>query len=271
MVAKQYPDAREAIAGFEEKKIDLDEVTVFRPGDKVELELRFRNVKEAEFQVYRVDLMKLYLREKNLENVTKVHLAGIAPELERVLPLGDGLDYRDRKLTTELPLTEEAAYLVICRGDDLFTSGLLLISPLEIEVREEKGSGRIRANVKNRVDGGYAAEVHVKAIGSRNRRFRSGETDLRGIFVADGLTGEATVIARAGDSRYAFYRGDAWLGAPEQGGRRVEQQQARPGMQSLDFRSNLNRLNGIIQQEQGKYYDQLRRQTNRGVKVQQAK
>jgi putative ABC transport system permease protein len=38
------------------------------------------------------------------------------------------------------------------------------------------------------------------------------ETDLRGIYIADNLRGKATVIAREGDSRYAFFRGATWLG-----------------------------------------------------------
>ena len=39
------------------------------------------------------------------------------------------------------------------------------------------------------------ANVHVKAIGSGDNEFKSGDTDLRGIFVAEGLNGSATVIA----------------------------------------------------------------------------
>ena len=46
----------------------------------------------------------------------------------------------------------------------------------------------------------------MKVIGSGNEDFVSGQTDLRGVFVADGIRGGATVIALAGPSRYAFYR-----------------------------------------------------------------
>ena len=42
-------------------------------------------------------------------------------------------------------------------------------------------------------DGGWAGAAHVKVVGSGDGRIRSGETDLRGIFVADGLRGRATV------------------------------------------------------------------------------
>ena len=52
----------------------------------------------------------------------------------------------------------------------------------------------------------YLRDVDVKVIGSGNEDFVSGQTDLRGVFVADGIRGGATVIAQAGPGRYAFYR-----------------------------------------------------------------
>ncbi len=56
--------------------------------------------------------------------------------------------------------------------------------------------------------------MHVKVIGSANDDFVSGETDLRGVFVADGIRGNSTVIARADGGRYAFRRGSSYLGPP---------------------------------------------------------
>ena len=182
-----YPDAREAIDYFEEKRIALDEVTIFRPGEDVELPIDYRNISDLRLQVYKVDLMKLYLREKNLSNITEINLAGIEPQLVKALDLGDGRDYVDKEKLTDLELADEGAYLVICRGDDLFTSGLVLITPLKIEVQEETASGRVRVNLIDEIEGLRPAGVHVKAIGSADSEFRGGETDLRGIFVADAI------------------------------------------------------------------------------------
>jgi hypothetical protein len=148
-VAGQYADAKQAIDYFERKHIALEEVSVFRPGKPVQLTLNYRNIKEAFFQVYSVDLMKLYLREKNLSNITKVNLAGIEPLVERTIKLGDGKDYMDKEETTGLALEEEGAYLVICRGDDLFASGMVLITPLTIEVQEDAAArGRFRPRAR---------------------------------------------------------------------------------------------------------------------------
>ena len=58
-VKDEYPDAQESISYFEEKRIALDEVNIFRPKSNVEVLLKYRNIKETALQVYRVDLMKL--------------------------------------------------------------------------------------------------------------------------------------------------------------------------------------------------------------------
>ncbi len=269
-VKELYPDAAEAIAYFEKKSIALDEVSVVKPGQPVELTLKYRNIREASLQVYRMDLMKLYLQQKNLSAITRVQLAGIRPELEQTTALGDGRDYVEKERKVALPLKDEAAYLVICRGDDLFTSGMVLITPLKIEVQEDSASGRVRANVLDTAKGGYRPEVHVKAIGSADTEFRSGETDLRGLFIADNVHGKATVIAREGESRYAFFRGETWLGAPLNAPAPPAQQPAQQG-QLIDYQNNLNFENDKIQESNnGKFNLQRRQAPSKGVQTKQA-
>jgi tetratricopeptide (TPR) repeat protein len=267
-IKEQYPDAKEAIDYFEEKRVAMEEISIVRPGEPVELKLKYRNIKEANLQVYRVDLMKLYLREKNLSNITQVKLAGIKPEMEAKIQLGDGKDYVDKEKAVKLDLKDEAAYLVIGRGDDLFASGMVLITPLKIEVQEDPESGRLRANVLDAVKGGYRANIHVKAIGTKDSEFRSGETDLRGIFVGDNLRGKATVIAREGDSRYAFYRGEKWLGAPETAP--PAPQPAAQRRPAQDYQSNLRQQNEAVQQMNLQQFDQMRRGKASGVQVKAA-
>ena len=241
-----------------------------KPGVPVSLTLKYRNIKEAFVQVYRVDLMKLYLQQKNLSAITSVQLAGIKPESEITVKLGDGKDYVEKERAIALALKDEAAYLVICRGDDLFTSGMVLITPLKIEMQEEAASGRVRANVLDTMKGGYRPGVHVKAIGSADSEFRSGETDLRGIYVADNLRGKATVIAREGNSRYAFFRGSAWLGAPENAAAQPPQPAAE-GEKAVDYNQNLLQQNEKIQGFNNGNWNQQRRQApQKGVQIQKA-
>jgi hypothetical protein len=272
-VAERYPDAAEAIAYFRQKRIALEEVTIVKPGAPVEITLRHRNLASTHLQVYRVDLMTLYLREKNLSGITKVNLAGIEPELSETIALGDGDDYVDRETRTMLDLADEGAYLVICRGDDLFASGLVLVTPLRIEVQEDAASGRVRANVIDDVRSVRPAEVHVKAIGSMNQSFVSGDTDLRGIFVADGLVGTATVIARDSNARYAFYRGETWLGPQVQAGAAVNLSapEAAAAGKSIDYQGNLRLQNDAMQRAYQADWDQARRSDTRGVQVEKAR
>lgn len=262
-VKGEFPDAKESIDYFTRRALTLPEVTTLKPGAAVEVEVKSRNLASARLEVYKVDLMKLYLREKDLSKITKVELAGIAPQLKLDVPLGSITDYADKTTKAKLALKEEGAYLVIARGDDLFASGLVLITPLQIEVQEDT-SGRLRVNLTDTVKGIRPANVHVKAVGSSDGRFKSGETDLRGVFVADGLNGKATVIAKAGDARYAFHRGEKFLGQ-----RRLRR--PAPRKAPVDYDGYLRKQNRVMQEKSQQGWDQKRRRARRGVQVQEAR
>ena len=73
----------------------------------------------------------------------------------------------------------------------------------------------MRTTVKDVKADRYVHNVQVKVIGSGNDDFVAGDTDLRGVFVADGIHGRSTVIARAEPSRYAFFRGTDGAGAAD--------------------------------------------------------
>ncbi|MDZ4781293.1 MAG: tetratricopeptide repeat protein [Planctomycetia bacterium] len=278
-VADRFPDAAQAIQYFVRKEIALPEVSTIRPGEPATVELKFRNVAACDVKVYRIDLLKYSLLNRNLGNITQINLAGIRPFHEVAVALGDGQDYRDRTQKLELPMKDEGAYLVVCRGEDLHASGLVLITPLGMEIQEEASSGRVRATVKNVLLDKFVADVHVKAIGSANSDFTSGETDLRGVFVADGITGQSTVIARLENNRYAFYRGQHWLGQPP-APTEAPQQQALPtpsdgaeSKQKLEGQllDQLYESNSMIQSGQNEYFDKNFYQQNRkGVQAAEA-
>ncbi|MCP4396090.1 MAG: tetratricopeptide repeat protein, partial [bacterium] len=265
-VKERFPDAKEVIEYFRRKALNLDEVGRFRPDEEARITLRYRNVKDANILVYRVDLMKLYLLRKNLNDISQINLAGISPYHQERIRLGDGKDYAEQEHELLLPLQEEGAYLLVAKESELDSSGMVLLSRLKMEVEEDVVSGRVRVNVKNAENGRYENNVHVKVIGSRDMEFVSGSTDLRGIFVADNIHGAATVIARKGD-RYAFYRGSAVLQPPEM-------QVQRPMLQApADMRSQamqqLRATNEAIQLKNEGYLRQnLYQNTQLGVEVQ---
>ncbi len=159
--------------------------------------------------------MQLYLTRRNLNGISGIDLAGITPLVEKAVTLGSGADYDDQSRSIDLPLAKEGAYLTMIRGDNLYASGIVLVSPLEIEALEDPAGGRVRITVRDARTKGPLPKVQVKVIGSDNREFISGTTDLRGVFVAEALRGMVTAVAKKGELEYAFYRGTTYLGARE--------------------------------------------------------
>ncbi len=240
-VKERFVDAKQAIDYFSRKQIELPEVTTVMPGKPAAVELKHRNVSGCEVTVYRIDLLKFSVLRRNLGGISNINLAGIRAQQRQSIELGDGKDYRDRQTKIEFALKEQGAYLVVCRGDDLHSSGLVLVSDLMLEVQEDRQSGRVRATVRESDSKKYVRDVYVKIIGSWNSEFSSGDTDLRGVFVADSIQGRSTVIARADDSRYAFYRGAEELGARPPGSRGFGSfggQQRQPQGKKLNKASN---------------------------------
>jgi alpha-2-macroglobulin len=278
-VEDRFADAKQAIAYFTRQEIVMPEVSVVRPKEPAEVELKFRNIATVDVKVYRIDLMKFSLLKRNLAGITQINLAGIRPSFATTLQLGDGKDYRDRTHKLALPLTDEGAYLVVCRGNDLYASGLVLISPLKIEVQEDAPSGQVRVTVKNVATDSYVSNVHVKVIGSRNDDFVSGQTDLRGVFVAQGLKGTSTAIAETDTSRYAFFRGETNLGPqvpepakPAPADAVIDGKAGQPATADGQGQllQNIQQGNSMIQTDNGTKLQNIYKQDTKGVKAKEA-
>ena len=307
-VKTQFSDAGEAVRLFEQKFIRLPEVTIFHPAKSAYYEsedwekalkvhgiagapaaaekfilpfarIDYRNVDEVVLQVYRVDLMKLALAEKNLNNIAGVNLAGVRPLVEKTIKLDAERRFVDQSVTTplELPVDEseggviEGAYLVICRGADRVASGLVLVTPLALEVTEDADAGRARVSVVNALSRGGARDVHVKVIGSAMSQFRTGETDLRGVYVAEGLAGSATAIARDEGGHFAFYRNPTATMLAMANPRELERAKGeRMSQQQVDYFFNISDDNRSIQSGNVSYLQQIFDQRDEGVQVQKA-
>jgi len=176
-----------------------------------------------------------------------------------------GRDFEENETTVPLDLEDEGAYLVLARGDDHFASGMLLITSLALEVQTDETSGRVRVNVYDASTGEFKDDVHVKVVGSKDGKFRSGETDMRGIFIADGVVGKPTVIARDERSRYAFYRGTAWLGPREE----KPAPPPAPTRGQVDYLSNVLRGNADLQFSNYSQLQELVTNGREGVQVQE--
>jgi TolA-binding protein len=296
-VADRFGDAMGAVKELERKALGLPEVTVIRPkaqpavagvglrniaaqepdqADKPRVKLDYRNVAAADVKVYPVDLLRLYLTRRNLDRITGIDLAGIKPLVETTLKLGSGADFENRIKDLDLPVAKEGAYLVMARGDELYASGILLISPIELEVLEEPEFGRVRVRVLDARTKAFLPKVSVKVIGSENPAFFSGETDLRGIFVAEGVRGQVTAVARAGKDQYAFHRGKTYVGQPPQPAQTPAAApgapESAPALQQQSLYENvrgLNESNRAIQLK--RLEDRYKAEPGKGVQVDKAR
>jgi hypothetical protein len=279
-VEDRFPDAKQSIDYFTRKGIQLPEVTTVEPKKPVGVELKYRNIAQCDTKVYRIDLMKFGLMKRDLQGITQINLAGIRPYHEETIKLGEGSDYRDCTKQVSLPLKEDGAYLVVCRGENLYASGLILVTPLEVDIQEDAVSGQVRTTVKDRTTDRYLRDVHVKAIGTRNDDFMSGETDLRGVFVADGIQGTATVIAQAETSHYAFFRGKTELvpavlpadGKAEERPQPPAEAPGQPAPESLkqQLLKGVQTRNTLMQQQQVQQLDDLYQAPAQGVEAAKA-
>jgi len=215
-VRDDFEDADESIRVLEEKGVKLPHATRVKPGEAVKVELEHRNVQEAALTIYRVDLMKLHERQKDLAQAGAVNLSGITPQAELKVPLGDGKDYAWKNRALELPLKDEGAYLIICRGDSQITSGLVLVTTLELETHEDAQNGGLRVQVRDTARGSYLADAEMAVYDSAGSAApQKGRSDPRGAFSASGIHGHATLVVKHGESRYAIHRSAAPLMAVE--------------------------------------------------------
>ena len=149
--------------------------------------------------------MTLALREQDLSRVTEVNLSGISPTISTTVELGKigpGGGAMQATQEVSLPIEDVGAYLIIVRGGDVHTSGLVLINQMELVV--ESLSGTLRIQSIDPVTDELIPDVQVRVLALGD--VHSGTTDRRGLFISDGANFMPTVIARRNSSDYAFFR-----------------------------------------------------------------
>jgi tetratricopeptide (TPR) repeat protein len=270
-IEEKFPDAREAIQNFQRVAMTVPEVTTVKPGELTQVKVSFRNVTDAALTVYKVDLMKLYLIHRDLNNITKVNLAGIKPLIERTVKFSDKPLYRDTQKTIDVAVGGKGAYLVVLKAKEVEASGMLLVSDLKLEVKEDAGAGRVRVQVLDSASSKPVRKVFVRVVGSGDGRFRGDTTDLRGVFNADGVSGRATVIAAKGTS-YAFYRGQKGEGATTTDvNTDINAPAAAPAKAFDGLQFEIMKRNIDVQQRVKQGYEQQLRNETKGVQVDMAK
>ncbi|HHI81157.1 MAG TPA: tetratricopeptide repeat protein [Planctomycetes bacterium] len=267
-VEKDFAEAKEAAAYFETKKLHLPETTVVAPDAEASIQLQTRNLERVEILVYKVDLMRLYLQRRSLSDIGNVRLFGIKPTLQRKVVLEGAKPYLDFEQRVPLDLEAKGAYLVIARSGALKSSGLVLRTRVRVEAQEFPRQGRLRLNLSQ--DGKRLPGARVKVLGSSSSGLRSGKTDLRGVFVADGLRGKVTALVES-EGNYAFYRSKQLFGNPitPSGGRgRAQQFEAAKQTDLLQMNSMQLKL---LQEKGGQSLERLFRNKQQGVELRRTK
>ena len=140
------------------------------------------------------------------------------------------------------------------------------MTPLKMEVQEIGRGSTVRVNLSDRASGKLLDGVHVKAIGSSDDKFVSGESDMRGVWSTVGVKGSVTVIARDKEGRYAFFRGTKMRRfVPLPAGHVVPK-----GERKLNYNGNNYLKQDAIWDDTTKDFDKLRRSKGKGVKVNKA-
>ncbi len=253
-IANRVSDAADAVEALTSRSLSVPEISVVRPdvlknaaapdGGRrlaVPLTVTCRNLAEVDVRVYPVDVMRLFSGRDNLGAIATVELAGIRPLYQAKVAVGDGngVDLEAKPRGIELPLPGDGAYLVMLRGEDLFASGLVVVTPLEIERNSSPETGRLRVTVRDARTRRGVAGAHVKVIGARSPIIQTGETDLRGVFVAPDVEGRITVVVRRGATESAVDRSPAQTNAKAKSPRA----QRRAIESSEDDLGDLNRRN----------------------------
>jgi hypothetical protein len=253
-VKNDFADAALSIEYIERSTLSLPEVVTGDVGTPIEAEVSYCNISTVSIMAYRVDLMRLFLKEKNLDRIAGVNLAGITPTFtfERELPkVTTGTTGKTR---ISLPIKEMGAYLVLARSGEVFASGLVLITPLKMEVQEYQGA--VRVTVLESATAKPAEKVHIKA--STGYGFTSAETDLRGSATINVSGGSVTVVARRGKDEYVFFRSKA-MAVPQKQRQAVSPQQ-------IEYNQSILYDNQMLQQQGS---SQLRGNFNRRAKDEQ--
>lgn len=210
----RFRDAAETLADFERERFTLPELINAPAGREVVLPLQLQNIRRVDLRAYPVDLPRLVRLKGSLEKFSDINLAGIQPVWSRTLevPLSDG---RLQSVEVRPALGPRGAFLVLARAGARVTHALVLRDSLQLDVIHNPSESRIRVTVRDS-RGRPIPGARVLLRGSESSRFLAGNTDLRGIFVADEVDGTVTVVGSHQGAFGLFRSADASPGEEDE-------------------------------------------------------
>ncbi len=200
-VASQFEDARDALAFLTEEALKFPETAVFGTEERAVLKVGRKNLTALELRVYPVDLMLLVAVKKDLRAASDIDLTGIATQHRTERSWADGKDYRWHEEEVPLELAGKGVYLVVAKAGERLSSGLVIVSDLEISVQTI--GDRVRVYATDRKTREPKADVFVKVTDGKTIRAQ-GFTDARGVFEGPGAASVMVVAEKEG--HFALFR-----------------------------------------------------------------
>jgi alpha-2-macroglobulin len=198
----KFNDAADNYRHFTKRGLKIEEVVSAKPGMKIHIPVRSKNMKELKIKIYAVDFMRLFLTRKDLRNIHKVDLTGIPAVVNKTYKLKGARDFSWVDQTISMELKEKGVYLVVGKSEEFDQSSLVVISDLKL--RYQNAGGRCKVYVTR--NGKVVQQARVK-IASSGRIVASGRTDARGVFDGRHIQsrGDLAIIAEL-DGHYAILK-----------------------------------------------------------------
>lgn len=210
LVKDKYSDAGLTVKFLEGQAFTLPEITESPLKDPAEMEIEYSGVSEVNIKVYKIDLLMLFMKYKNIDSLESIEISGIKPILTKTAELANPDSHKKEKQKIALDIKEKGAYYVTAKAGDFFSSGIFLRTNIAMAAQEDPNSGMMRVNVYNLETGKVEDNVNVTFISPDMTDYKMTKTDPRGIAEMHNLTGLVTTIAEK-DSSYALRKSQSFI------------------------------------------------------------
>lgn len=230
-VAENYPDSPSALDAegrlfeIKQSRISILVEKIYQPQENIALKLRLRNVAQLNFKAYSLDLFQELEQTAQPFRPEAVDTGRLTAVASWTLATNDKNDYQWLDRTTNVPLQESGAYLIVAEANHKRTGALILISRLSLLYKSY--SKNFLVYTADAETGSPQPGVEIKvALASEpdpTRRWRgrerlkwdqvlSGRTDSNGLFermwsdVGKVRSSQPLILARRGKD-WAFSQG----------------------------------------------------------------
>jgi hypothetical protein len=203
-VKDHYPDAAEYVYERERIELQAPSLVLLKKGDKAQIPVQMRNIKELDLRVFTLDVFKLLQSKGSLQALDQLQVSGIKPLKAKTIK-GRWQSGAKIQESVDLGGLSSGAYLVMLRSPNGWEHSLVLQDYLTMDV-DNNYPGRVRVSVWDE-QGKPVVGAKVLLSTHKQGEFILGQTDRRGIFIAKQSSMVHSVTAFK-EGRYGMFRSD---------------------------------------------------------------